>query len=63
MLIDEPTWEILVLKNSRRGLFLAAANYPKVKIAKPIPKNILEEVDKQLNPDTDEGEGDNWVSV
>ena len=63
MLIDEETWEVLVLKNSRRGLFLAAANYPKVKIAKPIPKNILEEVEKQLNPDTDEGEGDSWVNV
>lgn len=63
MLIDEETWEALVIKNSRRWLFLAAANYPKVKIAKPIPKNILDEVDKQLNPDTDEGEADNWVEV
>ena len=63
LLIDEPTWEVLVLKNSRRWLFLAAGNYPKVKIAKPIPKNILEEVEKQLNPDSDEWEGDNWVDV
>jgi len=63
LLIDQESWEVLVLKNSRRGLFLAAANYPKVKIAKPIPKNILEEVEKQLNPNTDEGEGDNWVEV
>jgi len=42
---------------------LAAANYPKVKIAKPIPKEILEEVDKRLNPESDEGKGDNGVEV
>ncbi len=54
MLIDKETWEILVLKNSKRWLFLAALNYPKVKIAKPIPKNILDEVDAKLNPSNEE---------
>lgn len=48
MLVDEETWEEMVLKNSRRWLFLAAKNYPTVKIAKNIPKNILEEVDRAL---------------
>lgn len=47
MLIDEETWEELVIKNSRRGKFLAAKNYPKVKIAKPIPKVIWDEVKKR----------------
>ena len=48
MLVDEETWEEMVLKNSRRWLFLAAKNYPAVKIAKNIPKNILEEADRLL---------------
>ena len=48
LLIDEETWEELVLKNSRRWYFLAAKNYPKVKIAKPIPKEVLEELEKRL---------------
>lgn len=49
MLVDEETWEELVVKNSKRWLFLAAKNYPKVKIAKPIPKEILKEADDKLN--------------
>jgi len=49
MLIDEDTWEELVVKNSRRWQFLAAANYPKVKIAKPIPKDVWDELNKRLD--------------
>ena len=45
-LIDEETWEEMVVKNSRRWPFLAAKNYPKVKIAKNIPKDIWEEVNR-----------------
>ena len=48
LLIDEESWEELVIKNSKRWLFLAAKNYPKVKIAKPIPKDVWEEVNKRL---------------
>jgi len=40
LLVDEETGEELVIKNSRRWPFLAAKNYPKVKIAKPISKEI-----------------------
>ena len=46
LLIDEETWEELVVKNSRRWPFLAAKNYPKVKIAKNIPKDVWEELNK-----------------
>jgi hypothetical protein len=48
-LIDEETWEEMVLKNSRRWPFLAAKNYPKVKIAKNIPKDVWDEVNIKLN--------------
>ena len=48
LLIDEETWEEMVLKNSRRWPFLAAKNYPKVKIAKNIPKDVWDEVNKKL---------------
>jgi DNA topoisomerase-1 len=44
LLVDEETWAELVVKNSKRWLFLAAKEYPKVKIAKPIPKDVLEEL-------------------
>lgn len=44
LLIDEESWEELVIKNSRRWEFLAAKNYPKVKIAKNIPKDVWEEL-------------------
>lgn len=48
LLVDEETGEELVLKNSKRWPFLAAKNYPKVKIAKPIPKDVLEELKKRM---------------
>ena len=51
LLIDEETWEELVVKNSRRWPFLAAKNYPKVKIAKNIPKDIWDELNKRLEED------------
>jgi len=53
LLVDEETGEELVLKNSRRWLFLAAKNYPKVKIAKNIPKHIWD----KLNEIMDKKEG------
>lgn len=48
LFIDDATWEELVLRNSKRGLFLAAKNYPDVKIAKNIPKDVWDEVNKRL---------------
>ena len=48
LLVDEESGEELVLKNSKRWPFLAAKNYPKVKIAKPIPKDVLEELKKRM---------------
>ncbi len=48
LLIDEETWEELVIKNSRRWQFLAAKNYPKVKIAKNIPKEVWNELNEKL---------------
>jgi DNA topoisomerase I len=48
LLIDEESWEEMVVKNSRRGPFLAAKRYPDVKIAKNIPKEIWDEVNKRL---------------
>lgn len=61
MLIDQETWEELVIKNSKRGQFLAAKNYPEVKIAKNIPKNIWDELAKRLNKDEENQESDiNW---
>jgi DNA topoisomerase-1 len=44
LLIDEATWEELIIRNSKRWPFLAAKNYPKVKIAKNIPKEIWDEL-------------------
>ncbi len=49
MLIDEATGEELVIKNSKRWQFLAAKNYPDVKIAKNIPKNIWDELATRLS--------------
>lgn len=46
LLEDEETGEEMVVKNSKRWPFLAAKNYPKVKIAKNIPKDIWDEVNK-----------------
>jgi len=48
LLVDIDTWEELVLKNSKRWQFLAAKNYPAVKIAKNIPKDIWDELNKRL---------------
>jgi DNA topoisomerase I len=48
LLIDEESWEQMVVKGSRRWPFLAAANYPAVKIAKNIPKDVWDEVNKKL---------------
>jgi DNA topoisomerase-1 len=48
LLKDEETWEELVVKNSKRWQFLAAKNYPKIKIAKPIPKEVWEELKKRM---------------
>ena len=48
LLVDAETGEELVLKNSRRWQFLAAKNYPAVKIAKNIPKNIWDELNAKL---------------
>ncbi len=48
MLKDPESWEELVVKKSKRGYFLAAKNYPKVKVAKPIPKDILQEAKSRL---------------
>jgi DNA topoisomerase-1 len=51
LLVDEETWEEMVVKWSRRWPFLAAKNYPAVKIAKNIPKDVWDEVNKRLNPE------------
>jgi len=49
LLVDEETWEEMVVKNSRRWPFLAAKRYPDVKIAKNIPKDVWDEVNKQMS--------------
>ena len=48
MLIDEETGEEMVVKGSRRGPFLAAKNYPDVKIAKNIPKEVWNELNERM---------------
>ena len=48
LLIDEESGEELVVKNSKRWQFLAAKNYPEVKIAKNIPKNVWDELNLRL---------------
>ena len=48
LLVDEETGEEMVVKNSRRWPFLAAKNYPAVKIAKNIPKDVWEELNAQM---------------
>lgn len=54
LLIDEESWEEMVIKNSRRWPFLAAKNYPAVKIAKNIPKEIWDEVNARMNINNNE---------
>lgn len=56
LLVDEETGEEMVVKNSRRGPFLAAKNYPAVKIAKNIPKEVWDELNKQMAEDKTEDE-------
>ena len=46
----------MVVKGSRRGPFLAAKNYPDVKIAKNIPKDVWDELNKRLNTNNEEVE-------
>jgi len=53
MLVDEETGEEMVVKKSRRWPFLAAKNYPAVKIAKNIPKAIWDELKKRLEEKED----------
>ena len=48
LLIDEESWEEMVVKGSRRWPFLAAKNYPDVKIAKNIPKEVWNELNEKL---------------
>ena len=63
LLIDEETGEAMVVKNSKRWPFLAAANYPAVKIAKNIPKDVWDEVNNKLNEgeSTEEESQDIWI--
>ncbi len=48
LLVDEETGEEMVVKWSRRGPFLAAKNYPDVKIAKNIPKDVWDELNARM---------------
>ncbi len=48
LLIDQESWEEMVLKNSRKWPFLAAKNYPDVKIAKNIPKDVWDELNNRM---------------
>ena len=48
LLIDQETGEELVVKSSRRWPFLAAKRYPEIKISKPIPKDVWEELNAQM---------------
>jgi DNA topoisomerase-1 len=54
LLIDEESWEEMVLKNSRRWPFLAAKNYPAVKIAKNIPKEVWDIVNAKIAEQNEE---------
>jgi len=54
LLIDEESWEEMVLKNSRRWPFLAAKNYPAVKIAKNIPKEVWDIVNEKMSEKNNE---------
>ncbi len=58
LLVDEETGEEMVVKNSRRWPFLAAKNYPAVKIAKNIPKEVWEELNKQMAEENPEDESE-----
>lgn len=56
LLIDEETWEELVIKNSKRWQFLAAKKYPEVKIAKPIPKDVWDELKVRMEKNEEQNE-------
>lgn len=56
LLIDLETWEELVIKNSSRWQFLAAKKYPEVKIAKPIPKDVWDELKIRMQKKEEEKE-------
>ena len=56
LLVDAESGEELVVKNSRRWPFLAAKNYPQVKIAKNIPKDVWDELNKRMSKDEEEAE-------
>jgi len=48
LLIDEESGEEMVVKWSRKWPFLRAKNYPAVKIAKNIPKDVWDELNKRM---------------
>ena len=54
LLLDEISWEEMVIKNGRRWLFLAAKNYPKVKIIRNIQKDVWNEVNARLEKKAEE---------
>ncbi|MFA5916731.1 MAG: type I DNA topoisomerase [Candidatus Gracilibacteria bacterium] len=54
LLIDQESGEELVIKNSKRGPFLAAKKYPEVKIAKPIPKEVWDELKTRMMKNEEE---------
>lgn len=56
LLIDAESGEELVVKNSRRWPFLAAKKYPEVKIAKNIPKDVWDELNKRMKKDEEVAE-------
>lgn len=62
LLVDEESGEEMVVKNSRRWPFLAAKNYPAVKIAKNIPKDIWEKLNQVIAEKQSEEENGNSES-
>lgn len=54
LLIDAETGEELVVKWSRRWPFLAAKRYPEVKISKPIPKDVWDELNTRMKKDDEQ---------
>jgi DNA topoisomerase-1 len=54
LLIDQESGEELVIKNSKRWPFLAAKKYPEVKIAKPIPKEVWDELKTRMMKNEEE---------
>ncbi len=56
LLIDQESGEELVIKNSKRWPFLAAKKYPEVKIAKPIPKEVWDELKTRMMKNEEEND-------